>query len=180
MRKTPSQSARPARGRYAPVPILEDRLALDRPLIDLSQEMPSPAAFVSEIGRELRLRFYQRKTVKLYDAALAAFLTFARRPPHAITRNDVRCFLEHLVNDGSSSSWVALHLSAIRTAFDKICGRPVTTGLATPRRPRRLPVVCSESEVEQLLQATPSVRDRLLLALMYGTGMRVSEICRLR
>ena len=90
------------------------------------------------------------------------------------------CWLEAVVIGGASSSTVSNQLSAIRTAFDKMCHRQVTLGLATPRRPKRLPVVLSVEEVRRLLQAAPSLRDKLLLGLMYATGMRVSEVVRLR
>ena len=72
------------------------------------------------------------------------------------------------------------YLSAIRTAFDKMCFRDVTLGLTTPRRPRKLPVVLSECEVRRLLDAAPTQRDQLLFGLMYATGLRVSEVARLR
>ena len=65
----------------------------------------------------------------------------------------VRCYLEVLVDGGASSSWVGVHLSAIRTAFDKMCGRSVNLGLETPRRPKRLPIVLSAQEVVRLLEA---------------------------
>jgi hypothetical protein len=50
----------------------------------------------------------------------------------------------------------------------------------TPRRASRLPVVLARDEVARLLQAAPSLRDKLLLGLLYATGMRVGEVVRLR
>ena len=81
---------------------------------------------------------------------------------------------------GVGSSHVDNHLSAIRSAFDKMCGCAVTLGLESPRRPNRLPVVLSQEEIMRLLEAAPSLRDKLLLGLMYATGARVSEAVRLR
>jgi len=101
-------------------------------------------------------------------------------PPHRVTREDVRWFLLYLVDAGVGSSQVSTHLFAIRIAFDKMCHRQVTLGLTTPRRPKKLPVVLSVEEVQRLLEATPTLRDKLLLGLMYATGMRVSEVVRLR
>ena len=86
----------------------------------------------------------------------------------------------YLVDAGAGSAWVGINLSAIRTAFDKMCHREVTLGLASPRRPKKLPVVLSTEEIQRLLQATPTLMDKLLLGLMYATGMRVSEVVRLR
>jgi len=89
-------------------------------------------------------------------------------------------YLEFLVDAGASASQVGNHLSAIRAAFDKMCGYAVTLGLQWPRRSKHLPVVLSAEEVTHLLQAAPSLRDKLLIGLMYATGMRVSEVCRLK
>lgn len=86
----------------------------------------------------------------------------------------------YLVDSGASAAWVGINLSAIRTAFDNMCFRQVTLGLASPRRLRTLPVVLSVDEVKRLLNVTPTLRDKLLLGLMYATGLRVSEVARLR
>jgi hypothetical protein len=72
------------------------------------------------------------------------------------------------------------NLSVIRTVFDKMCGRSITLGLQTPRRPKRIPVVLSVQEIIRLLTAAVSLRDKLLIGLMYALGARVSEVARLR
>lgn len=167
----------PARGRYAPRIGVEDRLRATAPVVE---GCPTAGEFLRMIVRELKIRFYQAKTIKNYRNALRSFLHWYGGPPHRMTREDVREFLLYLVDAGVGSSWVSMHLSAIRTAFDKMCHRQVTLGLATPRRPKRLPVVLSVEEVQRLLEATPTLRDKLLLGLMYATGMRVSEVVRLR
>jgi site-specific recombinase XerD len=128
----------------------------------------------------MKIRFYQPKTVKAYRNALRQFLRWYRGRPHQVTREDVRCYLEFMVDGGAGSSWVGVNLSAIRTAFDKMCGRDVTLGLESPRRPKRLPVVLSTKEVMRLLGAAIMLRDKLLLGLLYATGVRVSEVVRLR
>ena len=85
-----------------------------------------------------------------------------------------------LVDSGKGSSWLSIHLSVIRTVFDKMCGRSVTLGLQTPRRPKRIPVVLSVQEITRLLMAAVSLRDKLLIGLLYALGARVSEVVRLR
>ena len=170
----------PARGRYAPRERVEDYLAPSHAVIDLPRQKPTAADFVRVIVREMKIRFYSQKTIKTYRNDLARLLRWFGNPPHLLTREDVRCYLEFLVDAGASASQVGNHLSAIRAAFDKMCGYAVTLGLQSPRRGKRLPVVLSAEEVTRLLQAAPSLRDKLLLGLMYATGMRVSEVCRLK
>lgn len=170
----------PARGRYAPRERVEDYLAPCHAVVDLPRHQPSAADFIRVIVREMKIRFYSQKSIKAYRCGLTGLLRWFGHPPHRLTREDVRCYLEFLVDAGASSSQVGNHLSAIRTAFDKMCGCTVTLGLESPRRPKRLPVVLSQEEIMRLLEATPSLRDKLLLGLMYATGARVSEAVRLR
>lgn len=166
-----------ARGRYAPRFGLQDRLEPSAPVV---QGCPTAGEFLKQIEREMRIRFYQPKTIRSYRSALRSFLRWFGSDPHQVTREDVREYLLYLVDAGAGSSYVSINLSAIRTAFDKMCFRQITLGLATPRRPKRLPVVLSVEEVKRVLQAAPRLRDKLLLGLMYATGMRVSEVVQLR
>ena len=171
------QPYQPARGRYAPRSRVEDFL---QPNASVVLGRPNADQFVRLIVREMKIRFYQPKTVKSYRNALLSLLRWFGGPPHRLTREDVREYLLYLVDAGLSSSAVSNHLAAIRTAFDKMCLRQVTYGLVVPRKPKRLPVVLSGEEVIALLEAAPSLRDKLLLGLMYATGMRVSEVVRVR
>jgi len=168
---------KPPRGRYAPRDVLEDHVATCHPVVT---GRPTPEEFIREIQREMKIRCYCPKTVKGYKNALVALLRWFGGPPHRITRDHVREYLEMLVDSGKSSSWVGGNLSVIRTVFDKMCGRSITLGLQTPRRPKRIPVVLSVQEIIRLLTAAVSLRDKLLIGLMYALGARVSEVARLR
>ncbi|WP_442510262.1 tyrosine-type recombinase/integrase [Novipirellula sp. SH528] len=169
-----------AHGRYAPRDAIEDTLSSRLAVIDLDSARPTGAEFMRVIQREIKIRFYGRNTLSNYRSHLKSFLRWFGNAPHAITREHVRDYLEYLVDAGLDSQTVSGHLSAIRTVFDKMCFREITLGLATPRKSKRKPVILSTQEVQRLLQATPSLRDKLCLGLMYATGMRVSEVVRLR
>ena len=169
----------PARGRQAPRRHVEEHGATVHPVVALQPETAA-REFLVVIRRELKIRFYQSKTIRNYLRCLTQFLRWYDGRLNEVTTEDVRCWLELLVDGGAGSSHVGGMLSAIRTAFDKLCGLECTRGLATPRKPHRLPVVLSTREVARLLKAAPSLRDKLLLGVMYATGMRVSEVVKLR
>lgn len=171
---------RPPRGRYAPRAPIIDVAAQTHAVIDLDHEPIDAAAFVERIDRELKIRFYQPKSRKSYCHVLTSYLRFLGQPPAAATRESIRDWLELLVDGGASSSTVSVHLSCLRTVLDKMCFREVTLGLVTPRRAHKLPVVLAVEDIKRLLNAAPSLRDKLLLGMMYATGMRVSEVSRLR
>ena len=120
------------RGRYAPRGRVEDRLQPLHAVVDLDRERLPSGEFIASVLREIKIRFYRQKSIKNYRTVLSGFLRWFGNRPDLITREDVRCYLEVLVDGGAGSSWVGVHLSAIRTAFDKMCGRSVTLGLETP------------------------------------------------
>jgi hypothetical protein len=74
----------PARGRDAPRERIEDRLAPSHAVVDL-RKSPTAADFLQAIVRELKIRFYQQRTVKAYRNALAGFLRWFGNRPHLVT-----------------------------------------------------------------------------------------------
>ncbi|MFN3192890.1 MAG: tyrosine-type recombinase/integrase [Aureliella sp.] len=149
-------------------------------VVNLDDEDPNCEEFVRLIVREMRIRFYASNSVRNYASALVSFLRFCGRRPKELEREHVKQYLEYLVDSKGGANKVSLHLAAIRGAFDKMCFRDLTLGLVTPRLPKRLPVVVSRPEIQRLLAAAGSLRDTLLIGLMYATGMRVSEVVRVR
>ena len=167
------------RGRHTPQEAVIDKLDRRLAVIDLSRKRPTAPEFLRRIERELKIRFYQEATKRNYVSHLRSILRWFGEPPHLLTREDVREYLEYLVDAGLESSTVGNHLSAIRTAFDKLCFQETTLDLASPRKPKQTPTVLSVSEVQRLLQSAISLRDKLCLGLLYATGLRVSEAVKL-
>jgi integrase/recombinase XerC len=134
-------------------------------------------------------------TVRNYRIDLAQFVGFARQAyPEApegtlLKRMDpvtVRAFVASLRNRGLSPGTLARKVAAIRSFFQYCCRRgrlrwnPATL-VTTPKRPKRLPAHLTVDQAFQLL-ATPqgetplSLRDRAILELFYGSGIRVGEL----
>ena len=166
-----------ARGRNSEKMAVEVRTATCHPIV---RGRPSVSEFLRVVGRELKIRAYQRTTQRAYLANLRKFLDWFGGLPNQVTIESVRNYLEDLADGGAQSATLTGNLAAIRTAFDKFCGRDVTLGLVTPRRPKRQPVVPSRREVARLIGAAACSRDKLLIGLMYAAGFRLSEVCRLR
>jgi len=148
--------------------------------VDLDQIRPTADEFLRKIEREWKIRFYGSSSQRNYTREVRIFLDWFGNDPHTATREDVRDFLEFLVDGERASSTVSNYLSAIRNAFDKFCHRDITLGIVTPRRPKKLPVILSCEEVARLLQAAIRWSDKLLLGMLYATGARNKEVCRLK
>ena len=157
-----------------------DRIVVRRSGHPILTGRPSSEEFLSKVKRELKIRYYSSRTIKAYLSALRKFLFWVGMPPNKVTNEHVRQFLEFIADGGASASWLATVLSAIRTAFDKFCCRDITLGLATPRRPKQQPHILSRRQIQALIQAAPALQDKLVVIIMYATGMRVSEVAKLK
>jgi site-specific recombinase XerD len=109
--------------------------------------------------------------------------------PDRISAKDVRGFIQHLAKSGYKSSSIARKTSCIRNFVRFVERRsdltPEASKAVAPRRSRQeLPKVLSEGEVETLIRAieveTPiGKRDRAILEVLYGSGLRIGELQRL-
>ncbi len=142
-------------------------------------------------------RRYSPHTVAAYRRDLADFERFltGRRgeSPRAesVTEEDVRAYLRQLTRRGLAARTVARRLATLK-AFRKYLHRRGAAApelgpeLKGPKLPKRLPPFLSEQELADLLdgpgwedEARPA-RDRAILELFYGTGIRLSELVGLR
>ena len=134
---------------------------------------------------------HSANTVESYLRDLRRLGEFATargvRDPARLTRSLLRDFVYLLKDLGLSAASIRRGVSAIRTYFGFLVGEgrvmeDPSDRLESPRRGRTLPPILSVSEMEKLL-ASPQVdeplawRDRALLELAYGAGLRVSELC---
>ena len=130
------------------------------------------------------------RTVDAYARDLRRYLAFLTRRGasdiNVVTRDDVASFLGDLSDQGLGASSVeraastvkGFHRFVVREGFTE--NHP-TANLALPKVPKRLPRTLSIEEVTSVLDrdwpSTPAgVRDRAVLELLYGCGLRVSEL----
>jgi len=125
------------------------------------------------------------RTVDAYRRDLADLASFLGRSPATATIDDLEGWLAAFRARGLAPSSLARRAAAARTFFRHLVLlgiRPDNPAaeIALPRRRRRLPRSLSPAEIERLIEAangvTPrSLRDRALVELLYGAGLRVSE-----
>jgi len=128
-------------------------------------------------------------TLEAYRRDVARLVEFARvkgaDAPFDVTSRMLREFIYHLKDIGLSPASIRRNISAVRTYFkfllaDGAVTRDPSERLETPKRWRTLPDVLTVDEVSSLLAAPTlddplAFRDRAMLELAYGAGLRVSE-----
>jgi integrase/recombinase XerC len=143
---------------------------------------------VADFLRHLRERNSSPHTIKAYTSDLANFAAYAgSRRWKEIDHITVRGFLSQLYEKGLSKTSVARSLAALRSLYRWLAQEGVVEQnpaklVATPKLPKKLPRVPTIEEMNSVLDgAMPEVaafpeRDRLMLELLYGCGIRNSEL----
>ncbi len=146
--------------------------------------------WVEEFLKEMERKESSHHTLRAYRIDLEEFVEFLTSLGvddwRRVKRIHIREFLGSLLSKGYSSRSAARKLSAIKTFFrflrkEEIIDRNPALGVKSPKIEKTLPSFLSEEEMERLFSLLPSsttldVRNRAILELLYGTGIRASEL----
>ncbi len=145
-------------------------------------------AFIEYLDYEKGLSLNSREAYRRDLTKLYAFLESTGRSvdPVELNKQDIMAFLTWQLDKGQAHSTIARSLSSIKGFFKFLILEGLIThnaalDLENPRIKRHLPRVLTVSEVDRLMEIPPvaiprGLRDRAMLELMYGTGIRVSEM----
>ena len=143
-------------------------------------------------------RRYSPRTVRLYDEAVEeyyAFVEAAPDDPAAMTPQGIRAYIAHGLDTGHSARTMNLKLSALSTW----CGWLLRQGLLEsnpvhkvprPKQEKKLPQFYTEKAIDNYfdesrrrVEENPDdfalLRDRMIMVILYATGMRRAELCNL-
>jgi integron integrase len=139
---------------------------------------------VERLLTEIRLRHYSIRTEQAYLNWFTRYVGFnSMQDPGVLTSSDITAFLEYLVvKRRVSSSTQSLALNALIFFYKHVLKRSeLELGeYVHSKKPRRLPVVLTRSEVQALFGVIDHPSLQLIPNLLYGCGLRLMECVRLR
>ena len=127
---------------------------------------------------DLRRRNYSPDTIRGYIRAVQQFAEYFGRSPEQMGAEELRRYQIHLLHERKLAlGTVENNISALRFLYRKTLKRRdlAFDDLPFPKQPRTLPTVLSQDEVTRLIEAAPNRMHRMLLMLLYATGMRRTE-----
>jgi integrase/recombinase XerC len=154
----------------------------------MAEQRTTVGPAVADFLRHLRERNASPHTIKAYRGDLRNFASYAgSRRWEDIDHIAVRGFLSRLYETGLSKTSVARSLAAVRSLYRWLAREGVVEQnparlVATPKLPKKLPRVPTIEEMNSVLDgqmpetAAFPERDRLMLELLYGCGIRNSEL----
>jgi integrase/recombinase XerD len=141
----------------------------------------APSPLRQRMHEFMHVRNYSERTQKTYLGAVAKFAEFFHAPPDKLGPPEILTYQLHLRDDRHVSfSFFNQVMSALRLFYGEVLEREeMIQRIPFMHRERHLPVVLSPEEVLRLIDATESLRDRVLITVTYSAGLRLGEVCRL-
>ncbi len=155
--------------------------ASENPATNRTSPQPKPK-LLNRVRDAIRVRHMSPKTEKAYVHWIRDFILFHdKRHPQEMAEEEVTAFLTHLATHRHvSASTQNQALSALLFLYRHVLDRELgDLDAVRAKRPKRLPVVLTRSEVLRLLDHLDGV-PRLVATLLYGAGLRLQEALSLR
>jgi len=140
-------------------------------------------------------KHYSAHTIKAYEKDISSYIQYWEKdqlPLTALNHKEIRYYLSKLMDNGLEASSINRVLSSLRTYYKFLQREGLypdnpTVLVKALKVPKKLPVVVQEEKLDELLdhenifvENFEGQRDRLVIEMLFGTGMRLSELIHLK
>ena len=131
---------------------------------------------------KLELKKYSNNTVRNYVSYFEAFINYYYDcDPISLNEVDVRTYLQKLIQEGKSNSYVNMTINSIKFYYEIVHGMPNRFySIERPRKEKHLPEVLSKEEIIKMINNTNNIKHRCIVGLLYSSGLRRSELLNLK
>lgn len=137
-------------------------------------------SYIDKIEVVGKLRNLKPGTIRTYKNNVTSFLEFTNKNPEDLTCEDARDYLVYLQNKGNKASTLNNKNGSLVFFYKRILGKLWDDNLV-PRaiNDYAVPRVLSPADIERLLNATTNLKYKAIFAVMYSSGLRISEVLHL-
>ena len=131
---------------------------------------------------KLKLEAHRRglspRTIQTYTYCLNQFLRVKRNQElKAITKEEIKEYLDRFLECPNTLN---VHLNALKFFFEEVLHKKLTINIRFSKTPKRLPEFLTQEEIINFIESITNSKHRLMVELMYGSGMRISELVNLK
>lgn len=137
-------------------------------------------SYIDKIEDVGKLRNLKPGTIRNYKNNIKQYLDFIQKDPEVLTCEDARDFLLYLKNKGDKASTLNNKNGSLVFFYKRVLGKLWDDNLV-PRaiNDYAVPRVLSRAEIDRLLDATSNLKYKAIFAIMYSSGLRISEVLHL-
>jgi integrase/recombinase XerD len=131
---------------------------------------------------DMQLHGFSQRTQQSYVRSVEGLARFYMRSPDALSQEEIRKYFVHLTCERKlARATVTIALCGIKFFYEKTLKRDWSlTGVPTPKRQKKVPVIPTHEQVRAVLSRVRTVRHRACLSLIYACGLRLGEACRVK
>ena len=133
---------------------------------------------IQQLKSELRMRGLSPMTVRNYSFFVDKFLQHAKKDAADASQDDVKLYLSGLF-DSKSKNTIMLAHAALKFLFTEVLKKEFGD-IKIPKKDKKLPEVLTKDEVKNLINSADNEKSRLIISLLYSSGLRVSELVNLK
>ena len=131
---------------------------------------------------KLELKRYANSTVRTYVNFFEMFINhYKDRELNTLDESDIRAYLQLFIQKNASNSYLNQIINAIKFYYEIVLGMPNRFyEIERPRKEHKLPTVISKEEILEIIENTTNIKHRCVVELLYGSGLRRSELLNLK
>jgi len=133
---------------------------------------------IDKLKAELKIRGFSPLTVRNYSFFVNKFLEKTNKKSEDLNEDDVKIYLSELF-DTKSKNTIMLAAASLKFLYSQILEKDFSK-IKMPKKEKRLPEVLNKEEVKNLIDSSDNMKSRLIISLLYSSGIRVSELVNLK
>ena len=129
---------------------------------------------------ELKLRNYSPKTIQTYCINIKKYLDYKKNNLETIDIENIKKYLLLLKENHKSPATTNLSLNSLKFFYRDVLQITKPINIKTAKKPKSLPIILTRNEINTIINVTTNHKHKLIIALAYGSGLRVSEVTNLK
>lgn len=131
--------------------------------------------------QEITIRGYSERTRESYIHAIEGLSRFVKQPLHRLSDSQLQDYFRHLsLNKKLARATILLHLNAVNFLYKHVLNKSFDIAICWPKRKQKIPDLLSKLEVRAIIELVDNEKYRVMLMLLYGCGLRISEVLNLK
>lgn len=126
---------------------------------------------LKRLRQELEIRNFSKETIKSYLSSVNKFLDYSNG--NEMSQQKVKDYIQSRISNKNPST-IRQGIFAIQFFFDKVLGQKIY--IPRPKKNKTLPEILTLEEAKKLVNAPLNPKHQLILKILYGCGLRVSEV----
>lgn len=158
----------------SPKPLAKAGKSLDKPQF-LTNNHP-----LASLAQELIIRGFSKRTIQSYLSHNQRFLDFTGKSARAVDGQDIKNYLLYLKGQNYTNTSLNQVISALKFYYGQLLHRKLFFSIRRPKKEKFLPTVLTKAEIIKIINCAHNLKHKLLLSLIYGSGLRVSEVIKIK